>query len=383
MGCNRRHPRKADRQTGEGAGRGFFETSSLNASEYSLTAKPRLSHESGYQKQPSLGLRATAGRGFDNAYHGSIKRRYLLMRFLTGSHCAHSPSTAILHQPLLLMNPITAAEKIKRIKLGESLKNIDKLPLLTLPENWFGEQWSDGHKRSDIIDKDSGKIILPFDEFRFSLPKCRKTQMDPEPYTECYGVVLANDFWVSVNFIYSHARDVTKTPNSLTPCENIHVRMALDRSGGTEVHIQMCYDKSKWVTVNDGQHIRKSEHFLIMPLVMLASFYASGAYQPILATPSNDKRNGKSVEWINARTYYTVVHRRHAANSKSVKHGAIIGDNSALRTAHARRAHFRVLRSEKWGASIGRRIMVRACWVGPKEWQDAESKQIYRIFEPK
>ena len=27
----------------------------------------------------------------------------------------------------------------------------------------------------------------------------------------------------------------------------------------------------------------------------------------------------------------------------------------------------------------GKRLWVRSCWVGPKEWVDAESKQVYRV----
>jgi hypothetical protein len=89
--------------------------------------------------------------------------------------------------------------------------------------------------------------------------------------------------------------------------------------------------------------------------------------------------NSGAVEFTQAIKHYTVVHRRHAANRKDVAAGSVIRDTTKQLTAHSRRAHFRILKSEKWGVNVGKKILVRACWVGPKEWIDAESKQIYRI----
>lgn len=106
--------------------------------------------------------------------------------------------------------------------------------------------------------------------------------------------------------------------------------------------------------------------------------YAYPAFQPVMVSPSADVSLGRSAEWKMARTYYSVVHRRSgSAGGKGLSPHA----RSVAMAAHSRRAHERVLRSEKWGASMGKRVWVRSAWVGPKEWQDAESKQVYRVVE--
>ena len=47
--------------------------------------------------------------------------------------------------------------------------------------------------------------------------------------------------------------------------------------------------------------------------------------------------------------------------------GERVADLSAVRRGHPRRRHHRVLRAESWGDRRGDRILVRECWVGPKE----------------
>lgn len=89
---------------------------------------------------------------------------------------------------------------------------------------------------------------------------------------------------------------------------------------------------------------------------------------------------GKSVEWIMAREHYTIIHRHHPANSAKMVSGESVRDDDRhiQRIAHSRRAHTRVLRSERWGAKKGSVIPVRASWVGPAEWRD-RAGQTYRI----
>ncbi len=92
---------------------------------------------------------------------------------------------------------------------------------------------------------------------------------------------------------------------------------------------------------------------------------------------------GKSVEWVKGREHYTIVHRHHAANSADVAEGAELDSSDATtlkRVAHSRRAHTRLLRSDRYKEKKGQRIAIRATWVGPKEWQEEGGRQIYRII---
>jgi len=104
-----------------------------------------------------------------------------------------------------------------------------------------------------------------------------------------------------------------------------------------------------------------------------------------VARVSPEDRPGKSVEWVQAREHYTIIHRTHAANSKNVAQGEVVEQNEEkhiLRVAHTRRAHERVLRSEKFKYMRGQTIQIKATWVGPPEWKNTAG-QIYRIVERK
>jgi hypothetical protein len=93
----------------------------------------------------------------------------------------------------------------------------------------------------------------------------------------------------------------------------------------------------------------------------------------------------RSVEWLKARTHYTLITHGHPANSALIAHGAKVTVDAHAelkRMAHNRRAHQRTLRAARFRYARGKTIWVKATWVGPKEWQDEGGKQIYKILEP-
>lgn len=120
-------------------------------------------------------------------------------------------------------------------------------------------------------------------------------------------------------------------------------------------------------------------HALYNSLLILSYEYLAPHNFTARVTPATQ---GKSVEWLRAREHYTVIHRHHAANSKTVTEGATVTDSKAsTRLAHSRRAHTRILRHAKWTYARGKTIFVRATWCGPKEWRDTAG-QIYQILMP-
>lgn len=93
----------------------------------------------------------------------------------------------------------------------------------------------------------------------------------------------------------------------------------------------------------------------------------------------------RSVQWLKARTHFTFISHGHPANKKGVAKGSRVPsdpDKELFRMAHNRRAHFKTLVHPRYRYARGRRIFVKATWVGPKEWRDEGGKQIYRILEP-
>jgi hypothetical protein len=134
----------------------------------------------------------------------------------------------------------------------------------------------------------------------------------------------------------------------------------------------------------------------LRPLVqsMLAAF---STFIADAMTPTNflaevrpvDDDNRRSVEWVRARTHYTLITHGHAANRKELLDSSngmpTVARDSAgelTRMAHNRRAHKRTYRHSRFTYARGKTIEVRACWVGPKEWRDEGGRQIYKILEP-
>jgi len=94
---------------------------------------------------------------------------------------------------------------------------------------------------------------------------------------------------------------------------------------------------------------------------------------------------GRSVEWIKARTHFTLITHGHPANRAGIAHGARVKsdpDEELVRMAHNRRAHPRTYRHKRYTYARGKTRWVKACWVGPKEWKDEGGRQIYKILEP-
>lgn len=102
----------------------------------------------------------------------------------------------------------------------------------------------------------------------------------------------------------------------------------------------------------------------------------------------------RSVEWIKARTHYTLITHGHPANKRTVRERErVIVDQKAelLRACGNRRAHYKQLRHPRYKYALNEKrfpdmpkgtIHVKACWVGPREWQDEGGNQIYKILEP-
>jgi hypothetical protein len=119
--------------------------------------------------------------------------------------------------------------------------------------------------------------------------------------------------------------------------------------------------------------------------VLGSFFYDCALPSNYIASVSPAAQQHRSVEWLRARTHYTLITHGHPANRATVRQGDRVRSDRArelIRIAHARRAHLRTLRHERFTYARGRQIPVRATWVGPKEWKDEGGKQIYRLLDP-
>ena len=100
-----------------------------------------------------------------------------------------------------------------------------------------------------------------------------------------------------------------------------------------------------------------------------------------LVKKSQPNPGGKSVEWQKTREHYVLIHKSHPANKKEPSTRRLVIDGDTInRSAHSRRAHYRMLSSPVFRHKMGQRVWVRSSWCGPKEWTD-RSGQIYRIVD--
>lgn len=102
----------------------------------------------------------------------------------------------------------------------------------------------------------------------------------------------------------------------------------------------------------------------------------------------------RSVEWIKARTHYTLITHGHPANRRDIQEGQRLvrdPEGELKRMAVNRRAHFKQLRHPRYRFALNEQrfpgmpkgtIHVKATWVGPKEWREEGGRQIYKILEP-
>lgn len=85
----------------------------------------------------------------------------------------------------------------------------------------------------------------------------------------------------------------------------------------------------------------------------------------------------RSAEWRLARTHYVIVNRKQAEQCREKR--TVPTARQIVLAAHWRRAHFRLLRSEKFTHKRGQLIPVSQAWVGPEEWTGLDGK-IYKVL---
>lgn len=120
-------------------------------------------------------------------------------------------------------------------------------------------------------------------------------------------------------------------------------------------------------------------HYFYQWVVQLANDYQNPHLH--LVKKSQPNPGGKSVKWQKAREHYVLIHKSHPANKKEPSTRRLVIDGDTInRSAHSRRAHYRMLSSPVFRHKMGQRVWVRSSWCGPKEWTD-RSGQIYQIVD--
>jgi hypothetical protein len=142
--------------------------------------------------------------------------------------------------------------------------------------------------------------------------------------------------------------------------------------------------KGAWLPVNES--LGKGLSQLVSgALGSIAAFLLDATLPTTHIVTVRPNKNGKSVEWVRARTHYTLITHGHPANKKEVAERAIVAvdrDEELKRMSHDRRGHWRTYKHARYTYARGSTRWVKQTWCGPKEWLDAGGRQIYKILEP-
>lgn len=87
------------------------------------------------------------------------------------------------------------------------------------------------------------------------------------------------------------------------------------------------------------------------------------------------KEKKNDVNWVASRSHYLIIDNDE---SKTISHSGVSRsfDGTITRAMHARRAHFRTLRHERFKTNVGKKVWVHSCWVGPKNGKGRMQKSI-------
>jgi hypothetical protein len=256
-----------------------------------------------------------------------------------------------------------------------------------------------------IDEIDSGtRGRFPYNRFRLCLTLVdHDSGMGSE---EHYLLTTSDRGFTVYYFVARHDMDKGNKPNVMMRFE-----LVTDESGYGTINFGelkcRIIGHNRWMSMSDYVTLTKSEGITVSMVNLtneskmatdamikesvVASTALIGTFTMDVMTPTNHlvvvrpDREGKSVQWVEQRTHYTLIHHGHPANKKEITEGQNVEvdrGKELTRMAHGRRAHQRTLRAARFTYARGKTIFVRSAWIGPKEWKEKGSKQIYRILDP-
>jgi hypothetical protein len=289
------------------------------------------------------------------------------------------------------MNPVTFNDKFLRaLAVHPESSRVEKLfaqwqvaPLFDYETTWEKEISLTPHGTA------IGEIKVapwPFETFRLAVTERNVPQDENNPHTafDTYkthlvvrrradGEMHMLIFWRTLGFS-------TRDADAM-----LHV-YTYTKSGGESGCSASIYAPRRGWQTNLGNGAEQAVSIMAGSAVAsFGSFIIDAMIPTNQVTEVRPNQPGRSVQWLQARTHYTLITHGHPANNAAVQTLArVTSDNTTelSRLAHNRREHKRTYRHARFTYARGKTITVRAAWIGPKEWMDAGGKQIYKILEP-
>jgi hypothetical protein len=239
----------------------------------------------------------------------------------------------------------------------------------------------------------------PFETFRIAMTQTSKGWLEEERMVgagryRCDLIVMRKE--ERINFMGNAIQLYDETPatTALARQYNPLIIFMADAFTSTDNPNQYRYQTAmfasgRWI------HSANASRSLAMGMMDTVAAFIVDAMMPLhhIAVVRPDEPH-RSVAWLKARTHYTLITHGHPANRKEIPEGGRVPsdkEGELKRMAGNRRAHFKQLRHPRYRFALNEQrfpgmpkgtIYVKETWVGPKEWREEGSRQIYRILEP-
>lgn len=303
----------------------------------------------------------------------------------------------------------------KHISL-ERFSDIQNLPFfyLEMPEKWMiGPRHADLNCLLELMPKDlTLEDTLPFPEFSFIMANEPSLHVVRLINKDSQRVLLMNDYFLPRSYDYS-GDSYLKSGKPLVPGQVMPTapeRKQINRGLWVHYHartfegnytclIQQFYNRKCKMKIDlNNYHSdatpdvktsvkdvldRNNADMEAMMLSILALFYTAEEKHEHLVRVTRDptrrshQRGNHHPSKYSPHHHYVYLDGPPAKTLNTKEHG-----ESVKRRGHARKAHWHRLMHDRFKnhPDFGKRIRIRASWIGPKEWADAG--KIYTLHEP-
>lgn len=239
------------------------------------------------------------------------------------------------------------------------------------------------------------ELKLPFNTFRISISETAVPWKTGEHWIG-YGTYRTNiimtkhrgELWLLTEIKELWDRDA-KTPKIVLPLYQLITNLSHDPNGkaeGAYFYKNSLWAHGRWQKLSKlDQEDHGIKQLVSGTMGALAAFLFDANMPSTHVVEVRPDKPNKSIQWVKARTHFTLITHGHPANQRTVGEGQRVRvdrNEEMKRMAHNRRGHWRTYRHERYRYALGSRRWVKAAWCGPKEWRDEGGRQIYKILEP-
>ncbi len=244
--------------------------------------------------------------------------------------------------------------------------------------------------------------MVPFPEFSFILANDPSLHIVKLHEHKGEKILMLNDYFLPKSYNYSGIPDETsyKTNYDITPTQRKHIDKGVwihyhvrTWKGSYGCIIQQMYRRKCKIKLNLKDHIdnskqarqifdRNNQDMEALMLSILALFHTAEEKHERLVHVAPDFSKGSNQRGKHHSSKYAAKHHYVYLDGPPATILTSGEASTIKRRGHHRRAHWHRLIHDRFKnhPEYGKRIRIKASWIGPKEWADAG--KIYTLHEP-